>query len=245
MFSNQWVANFKSLITLVSSKKIICPPSIEFRARRSGCHEIIPSAFPACRNDNISANFVRPGSLAVLASQSEATISSFSLAAIKNEFAVQIPIKSYMKSIVFSIKKRKGAPLVRMMRPGLSKNGERFLFCPYLLRGRCNYPFRELEAPPWFSDYCLAEKHSSRSSCTRGCANCFSSSTGTPISFAALPNSRMLFCPRLRMRCFTTLRAISPCRLGSSIGPSFQSTDLPRNLRSQDSQVHLLGTPQV
>jgi hypothetical protein len=58
----------------------------------------------------------------------------------------------------------------------------------------------------------------------------------------------MLFCesvtPRLRMRSFTTLRAISPRRLGS-IGPSFQGTDLPRNLRSQDSQVLLRNTVSI
>ncbi|OGY73347.1 MAG: hypothetical protein A3H61_00305 [Candidatus Jacksonbacteria bacterium RIFCSPLOWO2_02_FULL_44_20] len=54
---------------------------MEFLARRSGFQESIPSAFPASKNDNISANFIRPGSFAVLASQSEATISSFSLAA--------------------------------------------------------------------------------------------------------------------------------------------------------------------
>ena len=131
----------------------------------------------------------------------------------------------------------------------LPENGARFLFCPCpLVAARCNYPFRELEAPPWFPDYCLAEKHSSRSSCMRGLANCFSSSTGTSMAFATFPNSRMLSCesvvPRLRNRCFTSLRAISPCRLGS-IGSSFQSTNLPRNLRSPDSQVHLRNTISI
>lgn len=125
----------------------------------------------------------------------------------------------------------------------LPENGARFLFCPCpLVAARCNYPFRELEAPPWFPDYCLAEKHSSRSSCMRGLVNCFSSSTGTSIAFATFPNSRMLSCesvpPRLRNRYFTNLRAISPWRL-RSIGSSFQGTNLPRNLRSPDSQVHL------
>jgi|GEM_PF-1818054 len=131
----------------------------------------------------------------------------------------------------------------------LPENEARFLFCPCpLVAARCNYPFRELEAPPWFSDYCLAAKHSSRSSCMRGLANCFSSSTGTPIAFATFPKSRMLSCesvmPRLRMRCFTNWRAISPCRFGS-IGSSFQGTNLLRNLRSPDSQVHLRNTLSV
>ncbi|OHB22598.1 MAG: hypothetical protein A3I22_00445 [Parcubacteria group bacterium RIFCSPLOWO2_02_FULL_40_12] len=54
---------------------------MEFLARRSGCQLKIPSAFPRSKNDNISANFIRPGSLAVFASSKEATISSFSLAA--------------------------------------------------------------------------------------------------------------------------------------------------------------------
>src|SRR3990167_2235884 len=57
---------------------MILPPSTELRARRSGCHAIIPSALPFSSNDNISANLIRPGSLAVLASPSEATISNFS-----------------------------------------------------------------------------------------------------------------------------------------------------------------------
>ncbi|MBI2623846.1 MAG: hypothetical protein HYW65_04770 [Candidatus Liptonbacteria bacterium] len=61
---------------------------MEFRARRSGFQLKIPSAFPDSKNDNISANFIRPGSLAVWASQSEATISRFSLAA--NSFNSEI-----------------------------------------------------------------------------------------------------------------------------------------------------------
>ena len=131
----------------------------------------------------------------------------------------------------------------------LPENGVRFLFCPCpLVAARCNYPFRELEAPPWFSDYCLAEKHSSRTSCMRGLANCFSSSTGTSMAFATFPNSRIFSCeswmPRLRMRYFTSLRAISPCRLGS-IGSSFQGTNLLRNLRSPDSQDHLRNTISI
>ncbi|PIP24122.1 MAG: hypothetical protein COX35_02475 [Candidatus Nealsonbacteria bacterium CG23_combo_of_CG06-09_8_20_14_all_37_18] len=60
---------------------MIFPPSTAFLANLSGCQLKIPSALPFSINDNISANFVRPGSLAVFASQSEATISSFSLAA--------------------------------------------------------------------------------------------------------------------------------------------------------------------
>ncbi|OHA16411.1 MAG: hypothetical protein A2830_03005 [Candidatus Taylorbacteria bacterium RIFCSPHIGHO2_01_FULL_44_110] len=79
--SNQNVGNFRERIKPRSTKWIIFPPSTELRARRSGCHEIIPSAFPLSINDNISANFIRPGSFAVFASQNEATISSFSLAA--------------------------------------------------------------------------------------------------------------------------------------------------------------------
>src|SRR3989344_410661 len=131
----------------------------------------------------------------------------------------------------------------------LPENGARFLFCPCpLVAAGDKYPFRELEAPPCFPDYYLAEKHSSRSSCMRGLANCFSSSTGTSMAFATFPNSRMLSCesvvPRLRNRCFTSLRAISPCRLGS-IGSSFQGTNLPRNLRSPDSQVHLRNTISI
>ena len=143
---------------------------------------------------------------------------------------------------ISSIKKR-SSTIPKNSGAVLSENGARFLFCPCpLVAARCNYPFRELEAPPWFSDYCLTEKHSSRTSCMRGLANCFSSSTGTSMAFATFPNSRMFSCeswiPRLRMRYFTSLRAISPCRLGS-IGSSFQGTNLPRNLRSPDSQVHL------
>jgi len=51
---------------------MILPPSTELRARRSGCHAIIPSALPFSSNDNISANLIRPGSLAVLKSCGEA-----------------------------------------------------------------------------------------------------------------------------------------------------------------------------
>ncbi|MFA6228183.1 MAG: hypothetical protein WC668_03260 [Patescibacteria group bacterium] len=60
---------------------MILPPSIEFLASRSGCQAKIPPASPAQIRSSISPNTVRPGSLAVFASHSEAAISSFSLAA--------------------------------------------------------------------------------------------------------------------------------------------------------------------
>ena len=72
--SNQKVGNLRERIKPRSTKWIILPPSTELRARRSGCHAIIPSALPFSSNDNISANLIRPGSLAVLASQSEANL---------------------------------------------------------------------------------------------------------------------------------------------------------------------------
>jgi len=59
------------------------------------------------------------------------TISSFSLTANKFEFAKQTPIKYYMNLQISSTEKRKGASLVRMMRPGLFLGTrERFLSCP-------------------------------------------------------------------------------------------------------------------
>ncbi len=54
---------------------------MELRANLSGCQAKIPLASPAQIRFSISPNTVRPGSLAVCASLSEATISSFSLAA--------------------------------------------------------------------------------------------------------------------------------------------------------------------
>ncbi|OGZ38363.1 MAG: hypothetical protein A3F21_00340 [Candidatus Portnoybacteria bacterium RIFCSPLOWO2_01_FULL_38_39] len=54
---------------------------MELRANRSGCQAKIPPASPAQIRSSISAKTFRPGSLAVCASLSEATISSFSLAA--------------------------------------------------------------------------------------------------------------------------------------------------------------------
>ncbi|OHA21575.1 MAG: hypothetical protein A2W52_01885 [Candidatus Taylorbacteria bacterium RIFCSPHIGHO2_02_49_25] len=63
--SNQKVGNLRDLIKPRSTKWIIFPPSTLFLANLSGCHEIIPSALPFSSNDNISANFIRPGSLIV------------------------------------------------------------------------------------------------------------------------------------------------------------------------------------
>ncbi|OGN05915.1 MAG: hypothetical protein A2750_01755 [Candidatus Yanofskybacteria bacterium RIFCSPHIGHO2_01_FULL_45_42] len=79
--SNQKQGNLRERIKPRSTKWIIFPPSTLFLANLSGCQEMMPSAFPLSINANISANLIRPGSFAVLASQSEATISSFSLAA--------------------------------------------------------------------------------------------------------------------------------------------------------------------
>ena len=87
--SHQKVGNLRERIKPRSIMWITLPPSTLFRARRSGCHESIPSAFPFSKNDNISANLIRPGSFAVFASWKEATISSFSLAA--NSLFFQIP----------------------------------------------------------------------------------------------------------------------------------------------------------
>src|SRR3989338_560952 len=78
--SNQWVGNLRERIRPRSTIWIILPPSTELRANLSGCQDMIPSAFPHSMNDSISANFIRPGSFAVFASQNEATISNFSLA---------------------------------------------------------------------------------------------------------------------------------------------------------------------
>src|SRR3989338_7005489 len=97
--SNQKVGNLRDLIKPRSTKWIIFPPSTLFLANLSGCHEIIPSALPFSSNDNISANFIRPGSLAVLASQSEATISNFSLAAYSwNSTSCASILKNFLSS---------------------------------------------------------------------------------------------------------------------------------------------------
>src|SRR3990167_8685379 len=63
--SNQWVGNLRERIKPRSTMCMIFPPSTELRARRSGGHDMMPSALPLSRNDSISANFIRPGSLAV------------------------------------------------------------------------------------------------------------------------------------------------------------------------------------
>jgi len=44
---------------------MICQPSTELRARRSGCQAIMPSAFPAAIRFSISPNMGRPGVLAL------------------------------------------------------------------------------------------------------------------------------------------------------------------------------------
>ena len=64
--SNQNVGNLRERIKPRSTKWIILPPSTELRVNLSGCHEIMPSAFPLSINDSISANLIRPGSLVVL-----------------------------------------------------------------------------------------------------------------------------------------------------------------------------------
>ncbi|MCL6096934.1 MAG: hypothetical protein M1444_04645 [Patescibacteria group bacterium] len=60
---------------------MIFPPSILFLARRSGCHEIIPSDFAFLILLRTSSNFSLPGIFAVLASVINSVIWRFSLLA--------------------------------------------------------------------------------------------------------------------------------------------------------------------
>ena len=62
------VGNWREGIKPRSTMCMILPPSTLFLASRSGCHDMMPSAFPDSMNDSISANFIRPGSFAVFAS---------------------------------------------------------------------------------------------------------------------------------------------------------------------------------
>jgi len=63
-FSNVNVGNLRSKSTPISRRSMRCPPSLELRARRSGCQDRMPCASSCSRRRSSSPKIGRPGRLA-------------------------------------------------------------------------------------------------------------------------------------------------------------------------------------